>query len=108
MRVQRAQVARGKDGWRIEYHSCKLRAMRSPSRPSQAKTGLGNAALAALSGLSPSSKLLAAIWMGFLILVASGVNGAPTPALAQYLTREPYDGYLFGRLRDFAKHKLNL
>ncbi|HYM00747.1 MAG TPA: hypothetical protein VEZ90_17460, partial [Blastocatellia bacterium] len=48
------------------------------------------------------------IWAVFFILVATGVHGASTPVLARYGTREPYDGYVFSRLKDYAKEKLHL
>jgi hypothetical protein len=58
-----------------------------------------------LSRLSLSTKLLLGIWSLFLILVAFGIHGAPTPELADFWSRQPYTGYVFGPAAALAKKK---
>src|ERR1700733_12488106 len=61
--------------------------------------------LVQLSRLSGSAKFLLALWAVFALLIAFGINGAPTPALTDLWSKQPYTGYVFGPLADYAKRK---
>jgi hypothetical protein len=61
--------------------------------------------LVQLSRLSGSAKFLLALWAVFVLLIAFGINGAPTPALTDLWSKQPYTGYVFGPLADYAKRK---
>jgi hypothetical protein len=66
---------------------------------------LGNTLLKSASRLSPNARFLLGVWALFFLLVALGIHGAPTPALADYWSKRPYTGYVFQSIADLAKKK---
>ncbi|HUK90097.1 MAG TPA: hypothetical protein VLZ81_06830 [Blastocatellia bacterium] len=58
-----------------------------------------------LSHLNSDARFLTAVWGLFLLLVAVGIHGAPTPAMASHWSTEPYTGYVFESLAARAKER---